>query len=58
MPVFDTFQVLGKHKNYETVVYTRVSESNSSEANPIRSAHKSNTDTESQTRILSQEGVE
>ena len=43
---------------YESDLNTRMSEYNSSEANSIMSAHESNNDNESETRIFTQEEVD
>ena len=58
MLVFDSIQEVGSGKRTETVATTRMSENYSSEANPIKNAHESNTDTEYETRIWTQEKVD
>ena len=58
MPVFNTFQKLGNGWKYETFANIRMSEKDSSESNPFKSAHQSNTDTDSETRILTQGEVD
>ena len=55
MPVFATIRELGSGKKYETATNYNMSQNNSSETNPVISAHKVNTDSESETCILTQE---
>ena len=58
MPVSETPQNLRNGKIYETAVNTSISENDSSEANPNMSAHETDTDIESETRILTQQEVD
>ena len=52
IPAFDTVGVLGNGKKYETM-----SESSSSGKNPVMSTHEDGVNSESETRILTQEEV-
>ena len=54
MPVSDTLEEAGKGEKYETVTNDKLSESNSSETNPIISAYENNTNKGSEGRILTQ----
>ena len=52
MPVFELIRELRNGK-YETATNSNLS--NNSETNPIMSAHETNTDYESETRVLSRD---
>ena len=57
MPVFETTRKLTNGKKYGITANSNKSENSSSEANPIISAHESNTDNESEVRVSIQEEV-
>ena len=57
-PVFDTIRELKNGKKYETTANISISENNCAEIIPTVSAYESNTDTECETRIVTQEEVD